>query len=189
MERLIKEKELNEYNLKLEHCSEDEHAFYCAEEAIPCILHLWNHVGLVLMHLMFLEGHSNCEDELLFANIGYRVSARWKKYVEEIEQLVNKSILGNEENPSQWHFPLNETKTNVNVLRLDNNRTRLIINDLEAIVDATCTNENRKTLWKRCLENVRLVLILLRKWNNYTHDEMNNFQRHIDLFAQDWVTL
>lgn len=189
LERLKKEKKLNEYKLKLKHCSEDEHAFYRAEEAVPCILHLENRIGLVLMHLIFLEGHSNCEDESLFPNVGRSVGARWKKYVEDIEQLVNESILGTEENPSQWHFPLNETKTNVGMLRLDNNRTRLIVDDLEEIINATCTDENRKTLWKRSLNNIRIALILLRKRSNYTHDEMNNFQRHVDLFAQDWVTL
>ena len=101
LERLKKEKELNECKLKLKYCSEDEHAFYRAVEAVPCMLHLGNRVGLVLMHLTFLEGYSNCEDESLFPNVGHSIRARWKKYAEEIEQLVNKSILGTEENPSQ----------------------------------------------------------------------------------------
>ena len=92
---------MNEYKLKLEYCSEDKHTFYCDKEAVPCVLHLENRVDLVLTHLMFLEGHSNCEDESLLANVRRSVGARWKKHAEEIEQLVNKSVLGAEENPSQ----------------------------------------------------------------------------------------
>ena len=102
---------LNECKLKLEHCSQDEHAFYCDEEACLCTLHLENSVSLVLIHLTLLEGHSNCEVESLFSKFGRSGSPRCKKYVEEIEARLNQNTLGAEENPSQWHFLLNESNT------------------------------------------------------------------------------
>ena len=84
LERLKKEKELNDYKLKLEHCLEDEHAFYRAKEAVPCALHLENRVGLVLMCLAFLECHRNSKDESLFVSVRLSIGVRWKKYAEEI---------------------------------------------------------------------------------------------------------
>ena len=109
--------------------------------------------------------------------------------MEEIEVLVNQNMLCTEENPSKWLFLLNQTNTHVGVIHLDNNKTRLITNYLEVIIDDTCTNENRKYLWKRCLTNVRIALILLRKRNNRTHNRTQYFQSHIDLFAQYRVEL
>ena len=76
---------------------------------------------------------------------------------------------------------------NVGALLSDNNRTRLIMNDLEVVVDETCANENKKTLWNRYLNSVRIALRLLRKRKKCGHNEINDFQIHNDLFAQDWV--
>ena len=62
------------------------------------------------------------------------------------------------------------------MLRLDNNRNRLISNDLELLIDRAVTDESRKTLWKRSVINIRLAMSLLRKKSNYNEDEMINFQ-------------
>ena len=95
------EKDLINYKLKLEHSSLNEHAFYAAKEACPCILHLENHHGLAMMNLLCVEGNSNCDDGLLHPNVGRSFSARWKECVRIVEEVVNTNILGNVENPSQ----------------------------------------------------------------------------------------
>ena len=73
---LMMEHELKLYRQKLEHCTNEEGAFYCAEDAVPCILHLENRVGIIFLQLLFLEGHSNCESGEIFTEVGRSTNAR-----------------------------------------------------------------------------------------------------------------
>ena len=40
-----------------------------------------------------------------------------------------------------------------------------------------------------CLDNLVPALALLRKKTDFTDEEINNFQKLIDLFFQEWVQL
>ena len=58
--------------------------------------------------MLFLEGHSNCEDSTLHPNVGRSVKARFLKYATDMTELINTKILGDELNPAQFRFPFNE---------------------------------------------------------------------------------
>ena len=53
----------------------------------------------------------------------------------------------------------------------------------------TCTDETRKSLWKRAMNNVIQAIIILQKRTNYKEQEILDFQEYYDLFAQDWLEL
>lgn len=95
------EDELREHKRKLEHVTLDESAFYCVQGALPCTLHIENRVGLSIMNLLFLEGHSNCHKVSLHDALGRGLPGRWKEHVKLISNTVNAEILGTELNPSQ----------------------------------------------------------------------------------------
>ena len=81
----------------------------------------------------------------------------------KIETVANASIHRDEENSSQCAFPLNESGLNAEILHLDNNWIRLIINILELLIDRTEIDESRIVLWKRFLIMIRKTLLILRK--------------------------
>ena len=82
--------------------------------------------------------------------------------------MTNNEMLGTELNPSQWSFPLTENQKGVGTLRLDNNRTRSIIDEFDKLIDITVIDNDRKTLWKRCVECLKLAFNIVRKKENYS---------------------
>jgi hypothetical protein len=56
-------------------------------------------------------------------------------YTERIEQVFNNTILSDADGPGQWTIPMNDEKTNVSIICLDNTRIRKVIEAFEVIVD------------------------------------------------------
>lgn len=183
------EKELILCRKKLEHGTVNENAFYCAEDALPCTLHMENRVGLATMNLLFVEGYGNCDNGLLCNAPGRGLPVQWKERVRVIIETINKDILGTEINPSQLSFPLTENQKEVGALRLDSNRIRSIIDELDKLIDATAMDINRKMLWKRCADNFKKAIKISQKKEDYLETKIIEFQEFIDLCAQDWLAL
>ena len=76
---------------------------------------------------------------------------------------MDKEILVTEECTSQWTFPLSENQKGAGTLRLDNNITRHIVNNLENLIDLTVVYNDRKMLWKRSVDNLRKAIYVIRK--------------------------
>ena len=124
-------------------------------------MHLENRVGIIFLQLLFLEGHSNCESGDIFTDVGRSTNGQWCAYIDTIHDIINKKILGTDNNPSQWYFPLNKKKDNIGQLRIDNNRTRILVQNINMLIDVTVCNSNCKTLWKRCVEQIIRALEIL----------------------------
>ena len=95
------EHELKLIELKLEHGTSYENNFSCIEDELPCTLHIENRLGFTSMSLIFLECHRNCDNGTLFDALGRGLTGHWKECVSSVTALINKEILGTEENPSQ----------------------------------------------------------------------------------------
>lgn len=90
--------------------------------------------------------------------------------------------------PSQWHFPLTEDGT-MWTLSMDNNRTRSVMNEIELIVQVSFTESDTKKLkLLRCFPQYRAALTILRKATDYTDNNVDNFQEHVDARFCNWVS-
>jgi hypothetical protein len=100
---------------------------------------------------------------------------------------MQTQILGTMHAPSQWRFPLTE-EGNMGSLSMDNNCTRLVMNSIELLVDASFSDlDDNKNRLLQCFPQYRAGINILRKDTNATEEEIGMFQNHIDIWFRDWV--
>jgi hypothetical protein len=138
--------------------------------------------------MVLIEGLSHAKKKLLYPEInaeGTRVS----RFVLEVESLINRTILGTEDDPCQWMCPFDAQKKEIGPITMDNVRTRKIIDSLDTIVSFCVPDQGRKSLWTKALDNYRIAMVLLRKKDDFTNADIALYQHLADLFFQAWVIL
>ena len=105
--------------------------FYSLLMAIPCVLYGEMRISLKILHMTLIEGYSNCADRSSYSNISGTRPARFDKHAHDIEIAINVEILGDECNPSQWRFPMqqNQSLKKVGDLKCDNLPARRLLDD------------------------------------------------------------
>jgi hypothetical protein len=161
-------------------------AFYLVINAIPCILHMENRVGLKILTRLLRLGLDNWVAGV--CGEGSCESVRMKNFIQKIEAICSTTIWGREDRPVTWRCPYDAEKKAVGKLCLDNVRTRSAIASLELLIDVCVVPEQRQ-LWKRTIGYYEASLKILLKREDLTLDEVYSFQWEIDCFAQDWVKL
>ncbi|KAI2490108.1 hypothetical protein MHU86_24479 [Fragilaria crotonensis] len=117
-----------------------------------------NRNGIKLMTMAFIEGLSNAKKKCLYNDMkaeGKRVS----RFISDIESLMNRAILGSEDDPCQWMCPYDPKKKELGPITMDNVRTRRVIDSLDKVIDLCVIDEGRKTLWLRALNNYRIAMV------------------------------
>ena len=163
-----------------------EQAMYLALQAVVCILHLENRVGLKSIESILRSGLSNARMGLLDWIATTSVNRRQELYIERKSSIIRNEILGTPFAPSQWRFPLNEEGI-MGSLSMNNNRTRLVMNSIELLIVQSFPNAENRRLLLRCFPRYRAAIVILRKNTDATEDEIATFQDHIDAWFQDWV--
>ena len=163
-----------------------EQAMYLVLQAVVCILHLENRVGLKSIESILRSGISNARMGLLDWIATTSVNRRQELYVERVTRIIRNEILGTPFAPSQWRFPLNEEGI-MGSLSMDNNRTRRVMNSIELLIVQFPMADVNRDLLLRCFPRYRAAIIILRKNTDATNDEIATFQNHIDAWFQDWV--
>ena len=164
-----------------------EQAMYLALQAVVCILHLENRVGLKSIESILRSGLSNARAGLLDWIDTTSVNRRQEEYVQRISNVMRHEILGTLFAPSQRRFPLNEEGL-MGTLSMDNNRTRLVMNSIELLIVQSFPMEDaNRELLLRCFPRYRAAMVILRKNTDATEEEIATFQAHIDAWFQDWV--
>lgn len=105
---------------------------YLVLQAVVCILHLENRVGLKSIESILRSGLSNAIHGKLEWIKSIAIQKRQDEFINRITNIVQTRILGTFAAPSQWRFPLAEDGS-MGSLWMDNNRTRLMANDLELL--------------------------------------------------------
>jgi hypothetical protein len=114
---------------------------------------------------------------------------RMHSFVHEVEGLFNESILGCHDNPPQWMLPIEVADRKIGTITMDNNRTRLIVRHINALIDCCIVDVSKKNRYKSCIGKYRDAIIMLRKKSDFTDDQIVEFQRLLDDFFQEWVSL
>ena len=166
-----------------------EGAYFLLMQTLPCILHMENRNGIKILSMLLVEGLSNAKKKLLFTNVkaeGSRVS----QFLAYVERTVNQSILGTPHDPCQWMCPFDSKKKELGPITMDNVRTRRIVNALlDKLLPGCVTDEYRKGLWTTAVNSYKSSMDLLRKKDDFDHDEVATYQHHADIFFQSWLRL
>jgi len=184
---------LHTLNAEVKACGRPATALFILMETIPCILHMENRVGLKLLTMLLLEGITRSRDGLLFTEIGSE-KGRVKAYIKCTEDIMNTQILGGQHNPSTWLCPYDEREGKLGPVSLENTKTRQVVNNLALLVEvsvgpADCDPTGRKLKWHNCVQEYREAMVICRKKEDLSDLDISNFQEHIDLWIQDWITL
>jgi hypothetical protein len=173
---------------EIAHGEVKEGAYFLLMQTLPCMLHMENRNGIKIFTMVLIEGLSNAKKKLLYMDTsaeGTRVS----RFISDIESLINTTIIGTEDDPCQWMCPFDSQKKEIGPIAMDNVRTRRIIDSLDTIIDFCVTDQDRKSLWMRSLQNYRIVMVLLRQKEDFTNATIASYQNHADLFFQAWILL
>lgn len=182
------ESTINRLSKEISHGEVREGAYFVLMQTLPCVLHMENRNGIKLLTMAFIEGLSNAKNGDIFNNVaaeGTRVSL----YIAEVERLINRSILGTDDDPCQWMCPYNAQKKELGPITMDNVRTRRIVDALDIVIEFCVTNEDRKALWTTALNNYRTAMVLLQQREDFTNAMIVSYQSHADKFFQAWVLL
>ena len=187
--RLVNEQRSHDVTEMLADSEPKDRAMYLVLQAVVCILHLENRIGLKSIESILRSGISNARRGTLDWISATSVNRRQEEYVNCISKVVRTQILGTTIAPSQWRFPLTEDGE-MGTLSMDNNRTRSVMNSIEAIIEKSFLSQDaNKDLLLRCFPRYRAAIIILRKNTDATEEEIAIFQNHIDSWFQDWVNV
>lgn len=157
-----------------------DRAMYLVLQAVVCILHLENRVGLKSIESILCSGISNAIKGTLDWILAKSANRRQAEYVDRISGIICTQILGTIMAPSQWRFPLTDDGV-MGTLSMDNNRTRLVMNSIEQLIEVSFPNSDaNKGLLLRCFPRYRAAITILRKNTDATEEEITLFQDHID---------
>lgn len=81
------------------------------------------------------------------------------------------------------------TQKKVGELKMNNTKARAMLNKLELLIDISIVDEERKTKYLEAINFLRPSLVLLRQKNDFTNEQIQEFQKGVDKFFQIWVTL
>ncbi len=114
---------------------------------------------------------------------------RIKANAEQIEDILNTLILGDDDGPSQWNVPMSDDGKTVGTITLDNNRIRQIIEDFELIIAVSVSDEARHNKYLYCIQQYRYAMVIVRQQNEYSDDDIIRYQNHVDCWFQVWNEL
>ena len=77
----------------------------------------------------------------------------------------------------------------VGAITLDNNRIRLIMEDLERIIAVSISDDIRRDRYYYCIPEYRSAMQIVRQHNEFTDDDRIRYQEHVDHWFQTWVKL
>jgi hypothetical protein len=179
---------------ELEHGQQRNGALFLLMQAIPCILHMENRVGIKMITMLLIRGLSNVKERVLYSQEG-SVNKRIEMYIADVTKIVSTKMLGDEQGPAQWNFPYNPETKEIGALCIENGKMRKVLERLELIVDISFNTDIADAeqydpiKWKAALPLIRSAMVKVRSRKEFTNDMIGSFQADVDEFFQIWVDL
>ena len=145
-------------------------------------------MGLKLVYMLMVEGLSNTKEGLLFSDVDAE-GARVELFLSTVQQIVNSTLIGSQRLPGQWKCPYSTKDKEIGIIKFNNTKTRKFVAGLESIIEVCVVDPARQEKWTRAVENYREAIIIARKKEDYTDDDVVLFQKHVDDFFHPWLEL
>ena len=193
MQDLLKETLTKEYKLhkildELRHGTINQAtALYLVINALPCILHLENRVGLKILSRLLRIGmdhaKSNTVDDVASE------TDRIKQFITQVEEKMNSSVLGSEDRPIIWKCPYDADKKQVGTICLDNVGTRSVVKARMELVGVCIPAVADRDRWGKTIGYYTDAMNILIQHQDLEDEEIDEFQWKIDQFAQGWIEI
>ena len=167
---------------QLEHAIEDfdieDTSMILLYQAIPCVLHMENRVGEKMLKLLLIEG----------ANERDLDKQATKDMIAKVNKEVNTAILGTRRRKANWSVNITKEGT-IADQPMTNNHTRKIINNFEKLLPLCVSDRSRREKWIECIELWRDLVETARQKEDFSDEQIENFQALCDNFFIKWVAL
>jgi hypothetical protein len=138
--------------------------------------------------MLLIDGLSNAKKKVTYSTIGSE-GDRIKKYIKDIEAVLNYQVLATEGNPTQWQINMSEDGKEIEVICMDNSRVRKVINNLDLLLDISIVIPVDRQLWIEAMIAYRLGMQELRRHEDFTAEEVPEVKKLLDVFFQKWIAL
>ena len=178
---------------QLEHGKDQDSALFLLLQAIPCILHMENHVALKIFCMLLILGLSNAKAGIIFTDVTSE-SERILRFIDEVSSVVNRVILGDDRNPANWRVPIdNENMRNqmkeIGDITMSNVKTRQVMENLKEMIEICIPQQEQKDDWYYILPQINRAFVISRKKEDFTDADIVEFQKNVDEFFQVWVRM
>jgi hypothetical protein len=96
----------------------------------------------------------NATERLNFSDDSYVLSIA-KKYINTVQGIINKFILGSDLAPAHWRIKLSDDGKEIGILCMNNNQTRKVVNNLELLIDVLVVDPERLAQWNIAVPSYR----------------------------------
>jgi hypothetical protein len=138
--------------------------------------------------MILREGLENSINKNLYPDIQSE-QKRINKYLSEIANICNNQIWGNIDRPTSWKVPYDNKEKQIEDITLDNNKTRLLCNSLEYIINLCVVDNTRRKDWIETLSNYTISMKILRKKDDFSLEDVKEFQYFTDIFFVRYMEL
>ncbi|KAL7568337.1 hypothetical protein ACA910_018469 [Epithemia clementina (nom. ined.)] len=112
------------------------------------------------------------------------------EFLQQLEEIINKQILGKEVHDAQWICPVSDDKREIGQITMSNVMTRKIMKKIDLVLPLCVPNEVSRAMWRSCIcDDYHNMLELLLSYNNLTPEQIKLFQLKADGFFAQWVEL
>jgi hypothetical protein len=158
-------------------------AMVLVDQAIPCILHMENRCGEKFIRMVALEG----------LDAGNKSLKEENEFLVQFQELVNSQILGDAFKKTTWKVPVQKNASNQQIIAemsMPNPHVRKFLAHFEKIADLCCGKGcDRAKAWTNCMKLWSELMVTARKKEDFSDEEINNFQDQCDDFVVAWLNL
>jgi hypothetical protein len=187
-EALLDEYKIHAIRRDVTHGSPKEGALFVVMANPPCILHAENRVGLKLLTMLLLEGIANVVEGLVYTDV-LSEKKRWDTLFFDVQEFVNRRVLGDDLNQTQWQCPRDDAERQLGVICMDNTKIRKMMNKLDGLIDLCVVDAVRYDVWKTSMVSYRSMFVQMRKKEDLSTEEIVEFQSTTDIWFQQWIRL
>ncbi len=143
-------------------------------------MHLENRAGEKLITVLLAFGA-----ELFQRHCGVKSLT---SFVQNIQHLVNTRILGTAQRPKQWRLYLGKKNDTILKVSLSNKKTKKYMDNIAVLIDHIFQDDDAKRQkWHDMVRNYNRAMKILQKKNEYTDDDISEFQELIDNFFFSYI--
>jgi hypothetical protein len=161
-----------------------EAALMLIKQVIPCIMHLENRSGEKILTMLLGVGAEIHQKR--------RPGSSLQLYLQVVENIVTKTILGTPWRPKQWRVPLKDGAYEIGKNSLSNSTTHEFMARVMPLVETIfqhMDDEATQTEWQQMINHYNIAIELLRSPTEFSDEDIETFQSHADIFYHKWIEL
>ena len=163
-------------------------------DAVPCLLHMENRMGLKILSMCLKTGLAHAKNDQIpwlkspSDNKPLTIDQRCNQFIQGINYRMQTNVLGSRGFPCYWEVPYDKTKQ-ISPLTMDNVRMRKVMARFKEMIALCVQVPSDKAKWTEAVQHYRVSAEIVNRKHSLSEKECHEYQKHADEFFQLWVEL